>query len=60
MLYAIKLSHERQQLFFSHIVDDLVSLPRVDKVDPLRVKSVTFSLHHLIGLFVLHLFKQQV
>lgn len=59
MLYPIKLSHETQQLFFSHIVDDLVSLPHVDKVDTLRVKSVTFSLYHLVGLFVLHLFKHK-
>lgn len=39
----------------SYIIDDLVSFPRVDKVDTLWMKSVGLCLHHLIGLLVLHL-----
>ena len=41
----------------SYFVGDLVSLPRADKVDALWMKSIGFSLRHLIGFLVLHLHK---
>lgn len=43
----------------SYLVDYLVSLPGVDKIDTFWMKSVGFSLHHLVGLLVLHLFERQ-
>lgn len=41
-----------------YVIADFVGLPGVDKVDALRVKGVTFSLGHLIGLLVLHLCRE--
>lgn len=59
MLHKLNQTCQKESIFYavSDLIDDLVSLPGVDKIDTFRMKSVGFSLHHLIGLLVLHLFK---
>lgn len=42
----------------THLIDDLVSVSRTDKVDALWMKSVRLSLRHLKGLLVLCLDKK--